>query len=214
MTIEERTYRITGMTSILGSSPANPDVRTAYLASKAPDPAGAAEEESAYLPQDLDQKGITVFLRDDEDDSHIYLDYQVRGFFKSALNALECDNGIKQARSKVDKFMFISPRKIHILKDGKRVYDTDEDCERSLRAETMQGPRTTVTASEQINAPWTMEFTVKLLQNKSSKSSAALTFEAVEEALDYGQLCGMGQWRTGGHGLFTWERVDKGGRAK
>ena len=40
MTIEERTYHIMGTTSILGSSPANPAVRSAYLASKAKDPTG------------------------------------------------------------------------------------------------------------------------------------------------------------------------------
>ena len=197
MTIEERTYHIMGTTSILGSSPANPAVRSAYLASKAKDPTGLSEEESAYLP-DEEQKGITVFLQDDEDASCMYLDYQIRGFFKSALNALEYDNKIKQAKSKVDK----------------RVYDTDEDCERSLRADTMQGPRTTVAASEQINAPWEMTFTVRLIQNSGSKSSAALTFEAIEDALDYGQLCGLGQWRNGGHGRFTWERVDKEDKAQ
>ena len=213
MTIEERTYRITGTTSLLGSSPANPAVRSAYLASKSADPVGISEEEDAYLPGE-EERGITVFLQDDEDSSCMYLDYQVRGFFKNALNALEYDNKIKQARSKVDKFLFVAPRKIHILKDGERVYDTDEDCERSLRADTMQGPRTTVTASEQIDAPWQMEFTVRLIKNKESKSSAALTWEAVEEALDYGQLCGMGQWRTGGHGRFTWERMDKDGKKK
>lgn len=212
MTIEERTYHIMGTTSILGSSPANPAVRSAYLASKAKDPTGS-EEESAYLP-DEEQKGITVFLQDDEDASCMYLDYQIRGFFKSALNALEYGNKIKQAKSKVDKYLFIAPRKIHILRDGKRVYDTDEDCERSLRADTMQGPRTTVTASEQINAPWEMTFTVRLIQNSGSKSSAALTFEAIEDALDYGQLCGLGQWRNGGHGRFTWERVDKEDKAQ
>ena len=211
MTIEERTYRITGTTSLLGSSPANPAVRSAYLASKSADPVGISEEEAAYLPGE-EERGITVFLQDDEDSSCMCLDYQVRGFFKNALNALEYDNKIKQARSKVDKFLFVAPRKIHILKDGERVYDTDEDCERSLRADTMQGPRTTVTASEQIDAPWQMEFTVRLIKNKESKSSAALTWEAVEEALDYGQLCG--QWRTGGHGRFTWERVDKDGKKK
>ena len=98
MTIEERTYHIMGTTSILGSSPANPAVRSAYLASKAKDPTGLSEEESAYLP-DEEQKGITVFLQDDEDASCMYLDYQIRGFFKSALNALEYDNKIKQAKS-------------------------------------------------------------------------------------------------------------------
>lgn len=104
MTIEERTYHIMGTTSILGSSPANPAVRSAYLASKAKDPTGLSEEESAYLP-DEEQKGITVFLQDDEDASCMYLDYQIRGFFKSALSALEYDNKIKQAKSKVDKFL-------------------------------------------------------------------------------------------------------------
>ena len=88
------------------------------------------------------------------------------------------------------------------------------DSERSLRADTMQGPRTTVAASEQINAPWEMTFTVRLIQNSGSKSSAALTFEAIEDALDYGQLCGLGQWRNGGHGRFTWERVDKEDKAQ
>lgn len=65
----------------------------------------------------------------------MYLDYQIRGFFKSALNALEYDNKIKQAKSKVDKYLFIAPRKIHILRDGKRVYDTG----RRLRTESSRG---------------------------------------------------------------------------
>ena len=47
--MEKRTYRLTGFTPILGSSPADPYVRTNYIASKAPDPVATAEEEREYL---------------------------------------------------------------------------------------------------------------------------------------------------------------------
>lgn len=130
----------------------------------------------------------------------MYLDYQIRGFFKSALNALEYDNKIKQAKSKVDKFL------VHRAQKDSHFQGWQAGLRhgRGLREEPSRrndaGPRTTVAASEQITAPWEMTFTVRLIQKRGSKSSAALTFEAIEDALDYGQLCGLGQWRNGGHG--------------
>ena len=74
-----------------------------------------------------------------------------------------------------------------------------------LRAQTMQGPRVTLAASEQIDDPWTIEFTVKLIGNPGTRTSAPITWEAIETALDYGSICGaLGQWRNGGYGRFTW----------
>ena len=32
--------------------------------------------------------------------------------------------------------------------------------------------------------------------------------EAVETALEYGRYCGLGQWRNGGYGRFTWKRIE------
>ena len=48
----------------------------------------------------------------------------------------------------------------------------------------------------------------RLGSSPASKSSSALTWENVEDALEYGQYQGLGQWRTGGNGTFTWERID------
>ncbi|MFR5794659.1 MAG: hypothetical protein ACLUI3_03190 [Christensenellales bacterium] len=50
-----------------------------------------------------------------------------------------------------------------------------------------------------------MTFTVRLIQNSGSKSSAALTFEAIERA----RLRTLWVWDSGAtvYGRFTWERV-------
>ena len=73
----------------------------------------------------------------------------------------------------------------------------------------MRGPRVSLAASEMIDLPWSVEFVVTLLPNPVSKSSAQVTWDAIETALDYGQFQGLGQWRNGGYGRFTWERVDR-----
>lgn len=205
--MEKRTYELKGFTPIMGSSPANPAVRTQYIASKAPDPVRAGDEEAGYTP-DMEDKGLTVFLRDPSSGALMLLDYQVRGFIKSALSSLKALNGIKQARAKVDKYLFASPRRIPILKDGQPVTEEDEVIERPLRAMTMQGERVTLVGSEAIYDPWTIRVTLTLLPNEASKASAKLTWEDVERALDYGELSGLGQFHNGGYGRFTWERVD------
>lgn len=205
--METRKYRLRGMTPLLGSQPANPEVRTAYLASRAPDPA-LGDAETAMLPEDKETLGLTVFLRAPEDDALCLMDYVIRGYLKEALTALGAQNGIKQARSKVDKYLFAGPRVIPILRDGERLYDEDEQLERSLRAETMQGPRRALVASELVLDPWEVEVELTLLTNAGSTKSKAISWDTVEQALDFGRLCGLGQWRTGGYGRFTWEQVE------
>ena len=79
--MEKRTYRLTGFTPMLGSSPADPYVRTNYIASKAPDPVATAEEEREYLLEREENK-ITVLLRNPKRGALMLLDYQVMGFIK------------------------------------------------------------------------------------------------------------------------------------
>lgn len=216
--IDSRTYRLTGMTPILGSQPANPAVRTQYIGSKAPN-VDVGVEESALLP-DIEEKGLTVFLRDPDTDALGLLDYTIRGFFKEALDALKEQNGIKNIRKKVDNLLFCEPVKkrapgdrfIVFTRNGEPIMDEDDQLERSLRADTMQGPRTSLAASEMVNDPWAIEFTLTLLPNRGTAQSKALSWDAVEQALDYGAFKGLGQWRNAGHGRFTWERIDEGAK--
>ena len=207
MNIESRTYRLTGITPLLGSQAANPAVRTEYLASKAPSPAQVTEEENMIPAATADERGLTVFMRSPGDEAICIMDYALVGFFKGACKALGASNGIKQSDSKVGTYVFVEPRVIPIMRNGEPVKETDSTLERPLRAQTMQGPRVTLTSSEQVEAPWEMEITVKLIENEGTAKSKPVTWDALEEALDYGRLKGLGQWRNGGWGRFEWERV-------
>lgn len=206
LSFETRKYRLTGLEPMLGSQPASKTLRTEFIASKAPSKAEVDEEDN--LLGNEEERGLTVFLRDDSDDKLIMLNYMIRGYFKGTLEALIDQTGIKMPRSKVDKFVFVGPRRIPIMRDGEPIYEGDDQIERPLRADTMRGPRVSLAASESIDEGWEIEIEVTLLPNPASKVSKAVTWEALEMALDYGRFQGLGQWRTGGNGRFIWERID------
>ena len=185
-------------------------MRTAYIASKGvKEGVDVSDEERMAAASAEQESGITVFLGDpDADDALSLMDYMVKGFFKEGINALEAELNVKQAASKVDKYLFVEPRVIHIERHGAPILQEDMVLERPLRAKTMQGERVTLTASERINDPWEISFTVTLVENNGTSKSASVKWEAVEAALDYGRLKGLGQWRNGGWGRFNWERID------
>lgn len=212
---ESRMYILTGTTSLLGSNPANPEIHAKFVASKAANLEREAEEE-AMLPgsealaeavRDIKEQGLTVFLRNNHGEL-VLGNHAIKGFFKGTLNTLKDQTGIAAVKSKVDNLLFISPTFIVIHRDGVPVTEPDGWNERPLRAETMQGPRVALASSEEIDAPWEIVFTVTLFENGGTARSKPLTWEAVEAALDYGEWKGLGQWRNGGKGSFTWRRAD------
>lgn len=219
---ETRTYRLTGTTPLLGSCPANPEIYSKFVAIKTEElvKAGIATKEAAearaaqetgMLPSDEDLKdikeqGLTVFLRNGRGQlvvgSHV-----IKGFFKAALVTLKDQVGLAQAKSKIDNLLFVSPEFIPILQDGEPLTQPDGYNERSLRAETMRGPRVSLVSSEEVIAPWTLDVTLTLLVNEEKAKSRAVDWDMIEVALDYGALKGLGQWRNSGKGSFTWERL-------
>lgn len=206
---ESRKYRLTGLTPLLGSQPASESIRTQYVAAKAPDSQLSEEERDLFEAEQLDTRGLSVFARDpDNDERLILLDYMVRGFFKAAFGALQSSLGVKAHKSKVDKYLFVAPRRIAIMRDGEPICDEDAQFERTLRADTPKGPRTGLQASEMIDLPWSVTIELQLIPNGSTPKSPALTWENIEAALDYGQLSGLGQFRNGSFGRFSWERVE------
>lgn len=206
---ESRKYRLTGLSPILGSQPASEAIRTQFVSSKAPDNELSEEERELFDVEERQTRGLSVFARDpDHDDQIILLDYMVRGFFKAALCALQKQLGIKSYKSKVDKYLFVSPRRIPLMRDGEPIYDEDSQYERPLRADTPKGPRVGLQASECVDTPWSIDIELRLIANEESAKSKSLSWQAVEHALDYGALSGLGQFRNGSYGTFTWERID------
>lgn len=203
---DRRTYRLHGMTRILGAQAANPKVHSEFIAAKAAKLA-KGEEQTAMLPKEnLETKGLTVFLRDDG--VLCLADYVIKGFLKEALGTIKSQVKIGSPTTKVDNLILVEPEYLHFTRNGKPVTDADEIFERPLRAMTMQGPRVSVSASEIIRPDWDLEFTLTLVDNEKTTKSVALTWNVIEEALNYGTIKGLGQWRNGQNGRFAWEIVE------
>lgn len=190
--------RLTFTEPVLGTSPANDEVYREFIGSKAPDAATVEDEVAALGADAVAEKGMTVFPRMEDGTPFLY-DYQIKGFFKDTCGGLRKVKGtesskIKAYKKEIDKLIFPEPRCIPIPFDG-----SITECQRPLRAQTMQGERVSLAMSEQIPAGATIEFTVVCLCDDHEK--------AVREWLDYGRYSGIGQWRNSGKGRFNWEEI-------
>lgn len=207
--MKKLTAKLTTFEPILGTCPNNADIYREFIASKAPDASTVEDEVAAVGADSVAEKGTTVFPRD-ENDRPFFWDYQIKGMFKDACQMLarvpgKDENGKKiksgnesakltAYKKVIDGLIFVQPRKIPIQFDGEI-----EICQRPLRAQTAQGERVALAASEQIPAGSEIEFSVICLNDEHVK--------AVREWLDYGFLRGLGQWRNSGMGRFTWEEL-------
>lgn len=194
----EMKIKVTLIEETLGMMPNNKEIHETYIASKAPDAATISEEVAAVGVEEVVEKTMTVFPKL-EDGTPFFWDYQIRGFFKDSIGMLRKVKSTKCSKltsykKVVDGLIFINERKIPIVLSGPM-----GDCQRPLRAETMQGPRVALAHSESVPAGSTFEFTVNLLDDSLK--------DIIVECMDYGKLRGMGQWRNSGKGRFIWEEV-------
>lgn len=196
--MKEIKVKLTFQEPLLGTSPANDEVYREFIGSKSPDAATVEDEVAALGADAVAEKGMTVFPRMEDGTPFLY-DYQIKGFFKDTCGGLRKVKGtesskIKAYKKEIDKLIFPEPRCIPIHFDG-----AITECQRPLRAQTMQGERVSLAMSEQIPAGATVEFTVVCLCDDHEK--------AVREWLDYGKYSGIGQWRNSGKGRFRWEEI-------
>ena len=78
-----------------------------------------------------------------------------------------------------------------------------DTCIRPLRADTPQGPRTSIAASETVPEGSTIDFVIELEYDELR--------DMVVECLNYGRLRGLGQWRNAGKGRYLWQELDDDG---
>ena len=189
--------RITFTEPVLGTWPADPEVASKYIASKAPDAGTIADEIAATSVEEVTEKSMTIFPRGEA--GPVLYDYQIKGFFKDACGMLARVKSYKSSKIKaykkiIDGLIFVEPRMIPLTLSGEM-----GNCQRPLRAQTAQGERVSLANSEEIPAGSAAEFTVTCLDPAHE--------ELVREWLEYGRLRGIGQWRNSGKGRFAFEEL-------
>lgn len=197
--------RVTFTEEVLGTLPNNHELHDTYIASKAPDAPSREEEVAAMGIGDAVELGMTVFPRT-EDGIPYFWNYQIEGFLKESVKCVkkhypgsECSM-VKANRQAVDNAIFVMPRVIPVHMNG-----VVGDCQRPLRAQTAQGERIALAHSESIPAGSYIEFYIELAPTLGKGIDLN---EVIREAMDYGQLKGIGQWRNSGKGRFTWEVIE------
>lgn len=202
----ERKFRIKGTDTLLGSSPANKEVFTEFLVgkTKTPKEKQAALADVENIDENL-EKGTTVFYRNNG--GLILKGYQVKGFLKAAAKALKDQLNLKSYLSKVDTYVFVMEKDIPIMRDGEQITEPDGFLERPQRCETAQGPRISLAKSEEVQAPWYIDVTIRVVENTKTAKSAAIDMDMIKDFLDYGALSGLLQWRNAGHGTFEYEEL-------
>lgn len=186
--------KLTFTGDLLGTSSGNPELHREFIASKAPDAAKMEEEVAAIGVDAVEEKSMTVFPKMADGTPYLW-DYQIRGFFKEICGAMRGIPGTKSSKvkaykKKVDNTIFVEPREIPLDLHGMKI----ADCQRPLRASTMQGERIALANSEVCPQGTTCEFDVLCMVDED--------VDMLREWLEYGKYKGIGQWRNSGKGRF------------
>lgn len=186
--------KLTFTDDLLGTSSGNPELHREFIASKAPGAAKMEEEVASLGVEAVEEKSMTVFPKMADGTPYLW-DYQIRGFFKEICGAMRGIPGTKSSKvkaykKKVDNTIFVEPREIPLDLHGMKI----ADCQRPLRASTMQGERIALANSEVCPQGTTCEFDVLCMVDED--------VDMFREWLEYGKYKGIGQWRNSGKGRF------------
>jgi hypothetical protein len=195
----------------LATSSGNPELHEEFQASRSKDAAKQEEEASTLPKEDVVEKTSTVFHRDDK--GIFVYDYTWKGFFKEVIGFF-CELGEFKALSKwtykraVDGTLYVFPRRIYVMREGKVLAQPEGSTQRPLRCRTMQGDRVALARSEHVDPGSTCSFDIVLLESSNQKSAwREVNLDLVKRCLDHGELWGYSQWRGGGNGRFTWKTL-------
>jgi len=211
--------RLTFIEPLLGTLSGNKQVAEEFIVAKHPDGISKDEMDALVDVPEVLQKASTYFsrqidagtkakidnLKTENGKPHLW-DYQIKGFFKGSMGALiNTGRWTKEVLKKVrltpylykktiDQLVFVNPRIIPLDLSGEISF-----IERPLRAETMRGERIALARSEAAPPGTAIEIEIRWLNDNLE--------DWIKECLDYGELVGLGQWRNGSYGRFTWEEL-------
>ena len=185
--------------SLLGTAPMDKEIYRTWIAKNALDAKSMEEKIEMMGVEGVFEKGLTGFPRT-KDGKIGTMDYTLRGYLKETVtHEKRGDNSVCKKftahKTKIDGAVFVRPRFVPINLTGNITI-----LQRPLRAQTAQGDRVAIAASEEVPAGSTQEFIIAM-KNKEFDPY-------IRACLDYGIDHGNGQWRNSGHGRFLWEELD------
>lgn len=161
--------------------------------------------------KELDTRGTTIFFWNKELDRPMIGDHMIYGFMKAAAEAIGRTverkksmlfHSISYTQSIINQHVRCDQEFLTFDKDIERLPDgTPKYLQRSLRAQTAQGPRVSLVKSEVVPAGAKLRFTLKVLND------SPLDEQAIHRLFSYGEMTGLGQWRNAGYGTFHAEIV-------
>jgi hypothetical protein len=184
----------------LGMTPADKAIFDTFIASR--HPSGTPQKDELETPESKEEIGTSIFPIDEKGNPFMW-NFQMKGAFKEKCGFLRMadkslSKDLSAFKKRIDGLIFIQPRKIMLkIPEGAKM----DYCQRSLRADTPQGPRVTVAKSLTVPPGTTFEFEIESL--------AKLMWPYIKEWLDYGIKHGLFQWRNSGKGIFSWEVISK-----
>lgn len=150
------------------------------------------EAEAGTIPEpEQDVSGWTGFHTDEKTGELFIYEYVIKGFLKHAGNLMKDVAGVAALKSKLNNFVFVSPRRIGLGKT-----EPDGVLERPLRAQTAKGPRIALAKSDMLNEGIELSFVLTILPHKEIAPALVL------DLFNYGEFAGLGQFRNGGYGRF------------
>lgn len=216
---EKHRVKLTLEEPMLGTVPKNKEVYKAHILTKIPEGEKLPDQiEEVDSIEELEERGWTGFHM--SDGKPFIFNYMTKGQLKASADALRDQSGVAALESKVTKYVAVHPRKIFFdmseaLDDAalreclppvtfpdeamRKIGATMPYLERPLRAKTMQGPRVTLVRSDVIPPGATLTFDLTIIKNKW------LNEKVVRYLFQYGEFCGLGQWRTADFGKFSFE---------
>jgi hypothetical protein len=193
--------RIIFTEELLGGCPNSEEIYSDYIANKASDVDRKEEIKALGVDESIEQ-GTTKFLEVDGKpalSNHVWLGYlkEKIGYLKGLKNKELACTGFTAYKKKLDLGVSFGAKfSILVIPNGGQM----SICQRSLRAQTMQGERIALASSITVPARSRTRFTLVMPPEYK---------KYIIEALDEGRYEGTGQWRgSGKKGTFLWEEFD------
>lgn len=200
---------------IVGGIPTNPNLIKGWIAASMPDVAEAEREKLAAktaqeLPAAVEEASKAMWTTFKVDTTGLYIENrQVKAMFKESANILrdmlvkadkrakgEGKSRFTNLKSKLAERLFVEEEKIYLFRNDKPIAKPDGSEERAIHVITAMGPRTALKRVDYVQAPATIKFNLRLLDD------GVIDTELVKVLLEHSSYNGLGTDRSQGNGLF------------